>query len=542
MKPQDEWQKKVRRILMDPDGRAALKQYGIDVEITDEEKEKEKPIVAILCPTYRAPEPVMQDSLRAMVLYSRERGITVYSGAPIQTSVVHWSRNFIVADQIKSGKPWTHVLMVDDDMKIPEDALVKLLAHQKDIIGGICTRRTDPPRPTISHYNDEKQVFEPIWEWPDNETFEVGGIGAAFLLVSRNALEQIAQAYFDCLWEKDFYKVSDEWVERVRAQRLQYFDKEKMAFWFRFLPSESLAIEQGEDMSFCLVARKYCGLSIWVDTSVQPGHLGTYDFGVKDFIPYRHEVIERAKRDGTYKPKAVPPMDISILCPTRGRPENVKRLLDSIAATSSVLPEVIFYVDDDDTTFPGALGYPNASVVRGPRITLSDCWNKLAAIATGEILMNAGDDLIFKTKGWDDEVKQSFANFPDRLVFVHGDDGHFGRRFGTHGFVHRKWVEAVGYFIPPYFSSDFGDTWLNEVANRLDRRVALPFLAEHMHPIWNKAEWDQTHKERLARHERDQVEELYKKLAPERDRDVEKLSRIIHGESLPTRQPELVVI
>lgn len=294
-----EWQKKVKRILMDPDGRAALKEFGIDVEISDEKK-AEGPTVVIMVPTYRAPEPQMSDSLRAMLLKAREAGVTVYSGPPIQASVVHWSRNRLITEQLQSGKPWTHALLCDDDMVVPEDALTKLLSHNKDIIGGICTRRNDPPIPTIRHYEPETEVFEQIWEWPLGQTFEVGGIGTGFLLVTRHAFEQVAQAYFDCLWERDYYGVGPEWIEREQAKRLKTFDEGKTAFWFRFLPSRNLGIEMGEDMSFCLIAKKYCGLSIWCDSSVQPGHLGNYDYGVKDFLPYQKMIIEEAKKTGRY--------------------------------------------------------------------------------------------------------------------------------------------------------------------------------------------------------------------------------------------------
>ena len=45
------------------------------------------------------------------------------------------------------------------------------------------------------------------------------------------------------------------------------------------------------------------------------------------------------------------------------------------------------------------------------------------------------------------------------------------KNFLTHGFLHRNWVETVGYFVPPYFSSDFNDTWLNEVADMIGRKI-----------------------------------------------------------------------
>ena len=300
----DEYYRKMaRRLLTQAGGREALKQYGIDVELTDEKTLAETPTVAILVPTYRAPEPRMSDSLRAMVEYTRSKNIIVYSGPPIQSSVVHWSRNTMVTELLKSGKPWTHILMVDDDMVVPHDGLVKLLAHQKDIIGGVCTVRQDPPLPVLRHLDMETGTFERIFDWPDGETFELGGVGAAFTLYSRTAMEQVAQAYFDCLWEKDFYGVSEVWVESNKKKRLAFFDKEAKAFWFRFLPAADLPIEMGEDMSFCYVAKKFCDLSVWCDSSVKPGHLGLYPYTIDDYLPYKEKLAgTRATVKGCEKP------------------------------------------------------------------------------------------------------------------------------------------------------------------------------------------------------------------------------------------------
>ena len=544
MTPQEEWQKKVRRILLDPDGRAALKSFGIDIELADpNKKQADKPIVVILCPTYRAPDPQMQDALGAMVRYTRGKDIaTVYAGAPMSASVVHWSRNGLISEQLKSGKPWTHALFIDDDIVVEPDYLERLLAHQKDIVAGLCTRRQDPPVPNIRMFDEATGDFRQIWEWPKDKLIEVGAVGTGLMLISQHALEQVAQAYFDCLWEKEFYGLSDERAQEIKAARLKQFDESKICYWFRFLPAFKTPIEYGEDISFCLVAKRYAGLSSFVDTTVQPGHIGPYAFSIRDFEPYREQCILKAKVSGSY-PMEVPEMKISILCPTRGRPENVRRLIDSVVETATVPPEFVFYVDEDDKTFPASVPYPDVKVIVGERILMSKMWNRLAQAATGEILMMGGDDLIFKTKGWDDQVRRAFAAFPDRLIFVHGDDGIYGDKFGTHGFLHRNWMDAVGYFVPPYFASDFNDTWWNDVSNALGRRVPLNFVTEHLHPLAGKAEWDKTHQERLARHKETNPEKLYAELEKERIGDVNKLAeRIRDGQSTPTRQPQLVTI
>lgn len=220
---------------------------------------------------------------------------------------------------------------------------------------------------------------------------------------------------------------------------------------------------------------------------------------------------------------------ISILTPTRKRPSNIIRLIESARAMADKPEELqfVFYVDNDDMETIRVLNSrpieDNISVVVGERIVLSQMWNECARFAKGDILMHSGDDIIFKTKGWDTMIYDAFNASKDKILFIHGEDGHWGSRFGTHGLIHRNWMNTVGYFVPPYFSSDFNDTWLNDVANSLGRRLFLPFETEHMHPLFGKAEMDDTHRERLERHKRDNVGAVYSEKQGERESDAKKL-------------------
>ena len=214
---------------------------------------------------------------------------------------------------------------------------------------------------------------------------------------------------------------------------------------------------------------------------------------------------------------------ISVLAPSRGRPKALQQMVDSVYETGSNV-EVLAYVDDDDMDYP----VDNVTVVRGPRINLSDCWNRLAEKAKGDILHMGSDDIRFRTPHWDEMVRQAFKVFPDRIVFVYGDDGIHDRRMGTHGFISREWYQTVGRFTPPQFPCDYADTWLNEVAQTIGRAMYIPgMLIEHLHPIAGKASWDQTHQERLARGREANVGELYKSLADVRAAEAEALRRVI---------------
>lgn len=244
---------------------------------------------------------------------------------------------------------------------------------------------------------------------------------------------------------------------------------------------------------------------------------------------------------------------ISILVPTRGRPANMTRLVES-AFTRAAYPEtieVIFYIDDDDhesvdearrlnvhlfERFAGTMSGAPIKYVKGPRIVLSEMWNECARQAYFDVMMHCGDDIVFQTDRWDSVVLSTFSKYPDRIVLVHGRDGYQDERLATHSFLHRNWVNITGYFVPPYFVSDYNDTWLTEVADKLGRRAYVPELyTEHMHPVIGKGPLDKTHEERLARHQQSDPAAIYAAKSAERDDDVAKLREFIErmAEVLP---------
>lgn len=225
----------------------------------------------------------------------------------------------------------------------------------------------------------------------------------------------------------------------------------------------------------------------------------------------------------------------SILCPTRGRPDSMSRLVESAlqtAANPSAI-EFIFYIDDDDTASQEmAASLDIVKAVVGPRIVLSQMWNECWAVAQHDIFMQCGDDIIFRSNSWDYKVWKAFDQSADKIVLVHGRDGYQDAAIATHGFYHRKWTDAVGYFMPPYFSSDYNDLWWTEVADVLNRRVFLEDVyTEHMHPVIGKGPMDQTHQDRLVRHAQDNVQMIYAEKQRERLQDIAKLAAVIgnHG-------------
>lgn len=229
---------------------------------------------------------------------------------------------------------------------------------------------------------------------------------------------------------------------------------------------------------------------------------------------------------------------VSILVPTRGRPENVLRLINSVneSASRKDLVEILFYVDNDDDSFPKNSDLAaNVKVIKGERIWISLAWNCLFAHSQGEILMYTGDDVVFETMGWDDEVRSAFKKFPDSLGLVYGDDGGwYSGKLAINGFIHRSWADLLGYFTYPARLSAV-DLWIHECASFVNRVIYLDkVMFRHIHYRQGSAtaKFDETYKDAYDKSVRWGIMDSYNSLKRERRIDKIILSRKI-GKSVP---------
>ena len=187
---------------------------------------------------------------------------------------------------------------------------------------------------------------------------------------------------------------------------------------------------------------------------------------------------------------------ISVIVPTRNRPEWLRRLWQSAKDTASVMPEFCTYIDDDDVLSVPVCEELGIKYRQGPKKVYTQNYNEAVEVATGSIMFDVADDFILREKDWDLKVISEFDKVDDKLILVHGFDGTEGAENATHFFVHRRWVETLGYLFPPYFRWANADVWMTRVAKMIGRQVYLPItLAEHMHLCQGKAVVDSTYSE-----------------------------------------------
>jgi hypothetical protein len=216
---------------------------------------------------------------------------------------------------------------------------------------------------------------------------------------------------------------------------------------------------------------------------------------------------------------------ISLLCPTRKRPEKLRRMIESVRATALHDVEILCYITNDDDSYKGKF---DARIIHGPRMLLSDLWNTLIPHAKGDIFQQTADDVTYRTPQWDRYVEEAFAAEKDRILLCYGNDcSPNGEKFATLPFVSREWVDTVGYFTGPGFAVDYSDTWPNDVSEMIGRKKYLPLIFDHHHWVWGKSAMDETYQEIHNIRLRDNCSAQYAARLPERQADAEKLRAVM---------------
>ena len=204
---------------------------------------------------------------------------------------------------------------------------------------------------------------------------------------------------------------------------------------------------------------------------------------------------------------------ISILTPTRNRPNNCERFIKSINATALKHEriELLFYVDDDDPSLEAYKSlaahcdseyrhFGKIDFTFGEPISVSRSWNIIANKASGYLLIMGNDDLIYRTPTWDRELiqnlavryKQPYGYDPYWVAWF--NDGINADRHCAFPIISREWYKTVGYFAPGCYHFGYNDTHVFDIAKQLNRTHYIGnILVEHMHFSKGKSEMDDTY-------------------------------------------------
>lgn len=170
-------------------------------------------------------------------------------------------------------------------------------------------------------------------------------------------------------------------------------------------------------------------------------------------------------------------MDISVLLPTRNRPDLLLRSLSSLLNLAEK-PEAIEFLLAVDPDAPAELPCGQGQVWTAPErfgpTRMHEYYNHLATLASGDSLMLWNDDAFMFTPGWDSHVRGN----PEMCLWL--DHGSCGPpQCNMFPVWPRAWTEAIGHIAD---GSPRVDTWIQEIAELLGRQVKVPVLIWHASP------------------------------------------------------------
>jgi len=140
----------------------------------------------------------------------------------------------------------SHVMFLDSDMTFPQDAIQKLMSHDKDIVCGLYFQRDHPHLPAAIIGETGRISKDDI---SSRRLKEIDAAGTGCMLIKTDVFDKIGYPWFD-------YQVYDGYT---------YYT---------------------EDVIFCRKAKKL-GYRLFVDTSIRCGHIIDYELSESD---YKEEV------------------------------------------------------------------------------------------------------------------------------------------------------------------------------------------------------------------------------------------------------------
>lgn len=154
---------------------------------------------------------------------------------------LHYQRCQLALETLEDSRV-THILWADSDQFFPPWTLMRLLQHDKAIIGGLVMKGSHPYHYAVYAVNPKAARYSPI-DLIDRDNFprlkkqyrhkrlEVAATGCGCLLVRREVFEELPKPWFDTPIKPDMTSML------------------------------------GEDIYFCTAARR-AGLDIYIDTSI----------------------------------------------------------------------------------------------------------------------------------------------------------------------------------------------------------------------------------------------------------------------------------
>lgn len=197
---------------------------------------------------------------------------------------------------------------------------------------------------------------------------------------------------------------------------------------------------------------------------------------------------------------------VSLLLPTRGRPNRLKQFLDSVYRTARHPEniEVILFIDDDDVSMRN-FEYTNRRIKKliHPRNTMGFYNTACFEASTGEVIIAVNDDIIIRTLDWDKKIVDFHHAQPDPIYLAYPNDLNKKHKLPTFPILSRITCKTLGSVFPTAYKGSLLDWHLYDIFMRLKKlklhRIFFleDIVFEHLHFRNKKAMIDETYKQRV---------------------------------------------
>jgi len=189
-------------------------------------------MITIGLPTNRLVKTKTAQSLLELIAYSKHDYQILVSTRGYNTSE---NRNYIATQAVNNKSDY--LFFVDDDQVFPPDTLDKLLAHNKDVVGGVYMTKYEKQEPVIEYLDDKRP----------QGLFKVKAIGTGCLLIKTDVFKKIPQNY------------------------------KNNQGWFNYIWHDNGMVKMSHDWLFCKNAREN-GIDVYADSTLDIKHIGIKKF------------------------------------------------------------------------------------------------------------------------------------------------------------------------------------------------------------------------------------------------------------------------
>lgn len=158
-------------------------------------------------------------------------------------------------------------------------------------------------------------------------------------------------------------------------------------------------------------------------------------------------------------------------CPSRGRPELLKKMIESFTKTKSIDTDLVVYLDNDDP-FINKYDFNCHNLVIGERIPVAQIHNYLVNTNPDyDFYMPINDDIIFETFEWDKILIDAINKKGGGWGIAYPDDTteNWKHNLPTFGMISGNIVKTIGHLYPLELKMFYGDNFLLDLGRAIGK-------------------------------------------------------------------------